>query len=137
MIKKLRVTVAGKSYDVTVEISDEDASALAPVALAPVAHVLASTPVAPPPAASIQVTSSPAAAAAPAKAGDVTSPLAGKVASIDVQPGQQVAQGQQVMTLEAMKMNTYIYAPKAGRIAAVYVNAGDAVDEGARLMSIA
>ena len=93
----------------------------------------APAPVAPPPA-----TSSPAApAATPAGTGDVTSPLAGKVASIDVQAGQEVAQGQQVLTLEAMKMNTYIYAPKAGRIAAVHVHPGDAVDEGARLMSIA
>ena len=116
MIKKLRVTVDGKSYDVTVEMSDEDFALGLPHPAAPIA---------------------PTNAPAPAGTGDVTSPLAGKVASIDVQAGQEVAQGQQVLTLEAMKMNTYIYAPKAGRIAAVHVHPGDAVDEGARLMSIA
>ena len=41
------------------------------------------------------------------------------------------------MTLEAMKMNTYIYAPKAGKVSTVLVNAGDAVEEGAVLMAIA
>jgi biotin carboxyl carrier protein len=133
MIKKLRVTVDGKSYDVTVEMSDEDFALGLPHPAAPIAPTNAPAPVAPPPA-----TSSPAVpAATPAGTGDVTSPLAGKVASIDVQAGQEVAQGQQVLTLEAMKMNTYIYAPKAGRIAAVHVHPGDAVDEGARLMSIA
>ncbi len=69
-------------------------------------------------------------------AGAVTSPLAGKVISVDVNPGQDVTEGQQLLTLEAMKMNTFVYAPQAGKVAAVHVNAGDAVEEGAALLTL-
>jgi biotin carboxyl carrier protein len=66
----------------------------------------------------------------------VVSPLAGKLVSIDVKVGQAVEEGTQVATIEAMKMNTYIYAPKTGRVAEVLVNPGDAVEEGAALMRL-
>jgi biotin carboxyl carrier protein len=68
--------------------------------------------------------------------GAVVSPLAGKLVSIDVKVGQAVEEGTQVATIEAMKMNTYIYAPKTGRVAEVLVNPGDAVEEGAALMRL-
>ena len=127
-MKKLRVTVDGKVFDVTVELPDEIAPAMprpvaAPAAAAPVPA--APAPVAPAPA--------PKAAAGP---GDVRSPLAGKVVSIDVQIGATVAEGAQVATIEAMKMNTYVFAPKAGKVAAVRVHPGEAVEEGAALLSI-
>jgi glutaconyl-CoA/methylmalonyl-CoA decarboxylase subunit gamma len=92
------------------------------------------------PAASISV---PVAAAAPARApaaggpGDVVSPLSGKLVSIDVKVGQAVAEGAQVATVEAMKMNTYIFAPKAGSVSAVLANPGDGVEEGTVLLQIA
>jgi glutaconyl-CoA/methylmalonyl-CoA decarboxylase subunit gamma len=79
-------------------------------------------------------TTTPSAAGGP---GDVLSPLAGKVVSIDVSVGQTVAAGDQVATIEAMKMNTYIYAPKAGRISEIIARAGDGVEEGAPIMRIA
>ena len=65
------------------------------------------------------------------------SPLAGKVVAVDVKPGQAVAAGAQLLTLEAMKMNTFVYAPKAGTVATVHVNPGDAVEEGAALVTLA
>ncbi len=126
-MKKLRVTVDGKIYDVLVEILDEGPAQGAPPTPAPVA--VASATVAAPVAAV-----STAAAAGP---GEVPSPLAGKVVSVDVQPGQQVAQGDQLVTLEAMKMNTYVYAPRAGTVGAIHVAAGDAVEEGQGLLSLA
>ena len=87
---------------------------------------------APPPAAE------PAPAAAVAKgAGDIASPLAGKIVSIDVKVGDSVAEGAQVATVEAMKMNTYIFAPKAGKVLSVHANPGDGVEEGAVLLRIA
>ena len=100
---------------------------------------------APQPAAPVAAAAAPAAAPAPAAAatppaanpGDIRSPLAGKVVAISVKPGDPVTEGQQVMTLEAMKMNTYIYAPKTGRVAAVLTKPGDAVEEGASLITIA
>lgn len=135
-MKKLRVTVDGKAYEVLVEILDKGnespaekrraawagSSSSAPVALASVTAPPVSKP-------SHQV-----AATAP---GDVPSPLAGKVVSIDVQPGQKVEANDQLITLEAMKMNTYIFAPAAGTVQSILVKAGDAVEEGQTLVKIA
>jgi biotin carboxyl carrier protein len=135
MIKQLRVTVDGKVYAVTVEMLDEGIGFGGPPISASSTPLMAS----PMPLASPVVVSLPArpAVAPSARVGEVRSPLAGKVVAVEVKAGQGVTEGQQIMTLEAMKMNTYIYAPKTGRISAVQVNPGDAVDEGALLMTIA
>ena len=77
---------------------------------------------------------SPAPAAA--GAGDVPSPLAGKVVSLDVAAGASVKAGDQILTLEAMKMNTIIYAPASGTLTAFCVNPGDTVQEGQALAKI-
>ena len=123
MIKKLRVTVDGKSYDVTVEIADEPAASAA----APPPPV--SAPAAPPAPAPIAKT-----AAAP---GEVLSPLMGRVVAVDAKPGQEVQQGQQLLVVETMKMNTFVLAPKAGKVAEVLVAVGDVVTEGQILARIA
>lgn len=124
-MKKLRVTVDGKTYDVLVEILDEtgvheprQAAWSAPVASA---HV------------DLPATGGSTAKTMP---GVVPSPLAGKVISIEVQSGQHVEANQQLLTLEAMKMNTYVFAPHAGTVEAVLVNPGDAVEEGHGLVRI-
>ncbi len=130
-MKKLRVTVEGKSYEVLVEMLDDAGAVAAPraaVQAAPVQAAVIAAPVAAPVAST--------AAKGTAGADDIPSPLAGKVVSIDVQVGQAVAAGAQVATVEAMKMNTYIYASKAGTVAAVLVNAGDGVEEGTALLRI-
>ncbi len=130
-MKKLRVTVEGKAYEVLVEFLDEPIPGTAPAAPPPavssVTSVLAA-PVAPAPA-------QPAGTAA--QAGDIPSPLAGKLVSIDVQVGQVVAEGAQVATVEAMKMNTHIFAPRAGTVAAVLATAGSSVEEGTGLVRLA
>ena len=123
-MKKLRVTVDGKAYDVVVEILDEGG---APDPIRP-AHVEPAHVSAPP-------VSAPAASGAAAP-GDVPSPLAGKVVSIDVKPGQEVAAGAQLLTLEAMKMNTYVFASAAGTVKEILVAPGDAVAEGQALVRI-
>ena len=69
-------------------------------------------------------------------AGDVPSPLAGKVVSIDVKLGQQVEANAQLLTLEAMKMNTYVFAPAAGTVKEILVHPGDAVEEGRVLVKM-
>lgn len=130
-MKKLRVTVEGKSYEVLVEMLDDAGAVAAPRAVVPAAPVQAAVIAAP---VSAPVASSPARGSAGID--DIPSPLAGKVVSIDVQVGQAVAAGAQVATVEAMKMNTYIYASKAGTVAAVLVNAGDGVEEGTALLRI-
>ena len=50
--------------------------------------------------------------------------------------GQVIAAGTQVATLEAMKMNTFIYAEKAGTVAALLVTPGAGVEEGAPLIRL-
>lgn len=122
-MKKLRITVDGKVFDVSVELLDQVSSTTAAPAPAPVA--------APAPAAS-----APAPAPAAAGAGDVPSPLAGKVVSLDVAAGAPVKAGDQILTLEAMKMNTIIYAPASGTLTAFCVNPGDTVQEGQALAKI-
>lgn len=114
-MKHLRITVEGKSYEVTVERLDgtDTQPAVPAVRPAPAAHVAA-----------------PKAAPKAAKAaGDVTSPLAGIVKSLDVAIGTQVKAGDLVVTLEAMKMFTAINAPTDGTVTAFHVSVGDAVDE--------
>jgi biotin carboxyl carrier protein len=66
----------------------------------------------------------------------VTSPLAGRVVSVDCQIGQKVASGAQLVTVEAMKMNTFVYAQVDGTVATIVVNPGDAVDEGQVLVTL-
>lgn len=128
-MKKLRITVDGKVFDVSVELLDQVSSTTAAPAPAPVA--------APAPAASAPVAApAPAPAPAAAGAGDVPSPLAGKVVSLDVAAGASVKAGDQILTLEAMKMNTIIYAPASGTLTAFCVNPGDTVQEGQALAKI-
>ncbi|MFH1500176.1 MAG: biotin/lipoyl-containing protein [Verrucomicrobiota bacterium] len=132
-MKKLRVTVEGKIYEVLVEVLEDSSGSAQPSQRPPVTASIAPTPVVAAPAPASAAPSAPAAGGP----GDVSSPLAGKVVSIDVKVGDTVAEGAQVATVEAMKMNTYIYASKAGRVAAIHVNAGDGVEEGANLLTIA
>lgn len=133
MIKKLKVSVDGKTYDVTVETFD-DASTTHPAAYqvpppaspALVSSAAVAAPVAPKPS-----------AAQPAAEGALVSPLAGKVVTIHVSVGDSVAAGAEVVTLEAMKMNTVISANAAGKVSRILVAAGDAVEEGQALVEFA
>lgn len=73
----------------------------------------------------------------PAGAGDPQgAPLAGNIFKVLVKPGQSVAEGEVVMILEAMKMETEICAFRAGVIASVDVKVGDAVSVGDSLLTI-
>ena len=66
----------------------------------------------------------------------MASPLAAVVVSIDVNVGDAVTEGQKVVTLEAMKMNTIVAAPAAGTVKAILVAAGDGVEEGQALVEV-
>ena len=79
----------------------------------------------------------PAAALAAAGGGEPqAAPLAGNIFKVLVQPGQAVEEGQLVIILEAMKMETEIRAFKAGTVGAINVKVGDAVAVGASLLTI-
>jgi len=66
----------------------------------------------------------------------VVAPMHGTVVKIAVEDGQQVAEGDLVAVLEAMKMEHAITAPRAGAVADLAVEVGTAVDQGAPLLSI-
>ncbi|MEJ2309701.1 MAG: sodium-extruding oxaloacetate decarboxylase subunit alpha [Gammaproteobacteria bacterium] len=110
------VSVNGISYNVVVapggEITD-----VAPAAAAPAAAPAIATP---------------------AAAGGVSidAQLAGNVYKINVAPGQQVNEGDVVVILEAMKMETEVRAPVAGTVASVNVKEGDSVKVGDALVTL-
>jgi pyruvate carboxylase len=70
-------------------------------------------------------------ARAKADAGDpmqIGAPIPGLITSVDVSPKTRVAKGAKVVTLEAMKMQTTIYAPADGLIDEIHIQAGDTVE---------
>ncbi len=79
-----------------------------------------------------------AAAAPSAGAGEAQkAPLAGNIFKVLVQAGDQVEEGELIMILEAMKMETEIRAFKSGTVGSVNVKVGDAVAVGDSLLTIA
>lgn len=70
-------------------------------------------------------------------ASTIDAPLAGNIFKIQVAPGESVSEGQVVIILEAMKMETEVRATQAGTVASVLVKEGDSVSVGEPLISIA
>mgnify|MGYP000042570575 CR=1 FL=1 len=68
-------------------------------------------------------------------AGTLTAPLPGTVKSVAVRPGQAVARGDELLVIEAMKMDNLIRAPQEGIIADVYVAPGQRIAHGEPLLS--
>jgi biotin carboxyl carrier protein len=121
-MKKLRITVSGKVYDVEVQVLQDDEAIGSPSSLPyPGAAALP-----------IPEAARPASAPAPVPAGSmdpnvIASPLAGTVQKVFVTKGMPVEAKTPVVLLDAMKMDTYIYAPRTGTIAEVCVEAGASV----------
>jgi glutaconyl-CoA/methylmalonyl-CoA decarboxylase subunit gamma len=135
-MKKLRISVNGKTYDVSVQVLEDDEQVGTGTAfLSPLPHVSA-----PPrsPAGMPSPLPAPGPEAGPAPAGRVIkgdpnailAPIAGTVQKVYVQAGSRVDAKAPVVLLDAMKMDTYIYAPRAGEVSEVSVGAGDGVQVG-------
>ncbi|NOX54184.1 MAG: pyruvate carboxylase [Planctomycetes bacterium] len=67
----------------------------------------------------------------------VAAPMPGMVVTVAVRPGDRVAKGQKLITLEAMKMQTVITAEREGRVAEVHVQPGAQIDVGDLLVTMA
>ncbi|MDR0535764.1 MAG: acetyl-CoA carboxylase biotin carboxyl carrier protein subunit [Puniceicoccales bacterium] len=132
MAKQLRITVEGKTYDVTVETVGEAATVTRIAAAAPAPAAPAAAPAPAPAPAPLPPQAAPAAAGA----NDIVAPLAAVVVSVDVKVGQAVKAGDKVVTIEAMKMNTIVSATSAGTVKAIHVAAGQSVQEGQPLLAI-
>lgn len=72
----------------------------------------------------------------PAQAGQVGAPTAGLISSIAVQANHAVERGAKLMTLEAMKMQSNIYAPVSGKVSKLLVTPGQHVEAKDLLVTI-
>ena len=118
-VESFRVSVNGTQYDVVVGPGDADISQITP---APAAAAAAA----------------PAPAAAPVATGgtEIRAPLAGSIIDVLVTVGQSVNDGDPVIMVEAMKMETEIRANTSGKVLSVSVSKGDAITADQLLMSI-
>ncbi|MCG8341244.1 MAG: biotin attachment protein [Chlorobiales bacterium] len=108
------ITVDGKAYSVTVAEGTGVVQAVAPAA----------SPVA--------VSSEPAEEGVPVEAA-----MPGNVVAIEVEVGDSVNEGDDVLIIEAMKMESPVKAPKSGKVLSIEVSPGDTVATGDTLMFIA
>jgi biotin carboxyl carrier protein len=121
-LTQVRVDVNGKTFAVGVEAVSlavpaspvEEAPRAAPIAIAPAS------------------TGGQYAQAS----GTVAAPLPGVIKSISVRPGQQVAADDELLVIEAMKMDNVIRAPGAGAIGTIHVTEGRQVAYGEPLLEI-
>ena len=121
-MKNLRITVNGTAYDVQVEELGSSSAPSATPAAAPAA--------APAPAAK------PAAPAGAAGSVVVKAPMPGTVVNVVVSAGQAVKAGDDLVFIEAMKMETPVKAPQDGTVATVDVAKGESVDSGKVLVTL-
>ena len=129
---KLKITVHGVAYEVEVEVLDPG-EGFPPGPLPDPRGLMRATPQRPA-ASAPPVGPTPAAVPAAGGANVVACPVAGTVHELKCRPGDQVTQGQVLVVVEAMKMNTSIMAPAAGKVKAVPVAVGDSVREGETLV---
>ena len=109
------ITVDGKAYNVTVAEGTGTVQAVAPAA-APAA---------------------PAAAETQGEGIPVEAAMPGSVVAIEVEVGDSVTEGDDVLIIEAMKMESPVKAPKSGKVISIEVSPGDTVASGDVLMYIA
>lgn len=125
-MRRFKISVNGKSYDVAVEEVGEVASApvAAPAAApAPVAAAPVAAPAEPAPASAAVSTEIP-------DGNKVTAPMPGTILQVNVSVGNAVKKGDAIFVLESMKMENEIYAEQDGTIASVNVAKGTVVNVG-------
>jgi biotin carboxyl carrier protein len=118
----IKVLVNGKDFKVEINDAAADAATLSTLVTdtAPAAKAAKPTP-----------------GAAAANAGAITAPMPGTILEIMVKPGDNVAVGMTICSLEAMKMKNMIKSPRAGKVDCVEVTAGQKVGYGAVIIRFA
>jgi biotin carboxyl carrier protein len=116
-----RVIVEGREFEV--QLANQPHLNVTPATVVPVAAPVATPAAAPRPA-------------APAGAGAVVAPIPGVVLKLLVKVGDQVTAGQNLLVLEAMKMENDITATVAGEVKEVAVAEGAQVSDGQTLVVI-
>ena len=125
---KLRITLDGVTYDLDVEFVEEggEAAPLRPPTPAPAGG--------PKPSVAPKAPSKPPAPLPEGADKTVTSPLSGTVFKLLVKVGDTVETNQDLLVLEAMKMETNVVSAGQGTIKNIHVAEGDAVTQGQLLM---
>jgi pyruvate carboxylase len=72
----------------------------------------------------------------PEDANHVAAPMPGKISSVAVRKGQVVKEGERLLSIEAMKMETAVYSPREATIGDVLVKAGTVVTAGDLLLEL-
>ena len=115
-------TVNHKGQDYIVEVkSGGDISSIQVAGQAPAAPQVAAAQVATP----------------AVNAEDIPAPLAGNIWKVLVSPNQQINEGDTLVILEAMKMETEVKAARSGTVVSVNVSEGDQVSAGQAIISLA
>ena len=128
-MRKFMINVNGNSYEVEVE----EIGGVPSVPVAPADPVAAAPAAAPAPVAA----AAPAPAPANVSGTEVEAPMPGVILSVDVAVGDQVKEGDNLVILEAMKMENEILAPCDGKVAAIQTSKGASVNTGDILVVIA
>ena len=88
-------------------------------------------------ASAVPQASAPQVATPAVNAEDIPAPLAGNIWKVLVSPNQQIKEGDTLVILEAMKMETEVKAARSGTVVAVNVSEGDQVSAGQAIISLA
>ncbi len=131
---KLKITVHGVSYEVEVEVLDPGEGFPGSIPIPQVRHQ---------PAPAVSSSSAPVTASIPkpsdatpvaVSGSSVNSPISGTVIELKCKSGDSVNEGQVLMVIDAMKMDTSIASPATGKIKSVPIAVGDSVREGQLLV---
>jgi glutaconyl-CoA/methylmalonyl-CoA decarboxylase subunit gamma len=133
-MKKLRITVNGKTYDVDVEVlEDDELIETQPAFKSPLRDL--GTPVSPV-AAPMPQAAHPAKPRVTVGTGKtLTSPINGTVLEVAAVVGQDVQVNDILFIVEAMKMKTNIASPQSGRVASIQARVRDTVTTGQVLLT--
>ncbi|HHU63223.1 MAG TPA: biotin/lipoyl-binding protein [Clostridiales bacterium] len=144
-MRKFRINVNGKSYEVEVEeirdgaVVDTRPTPAPATAVPPTTTPTTSAPSTPAPATAASSAQTPP---VKSKTGNVeggtpvTAPMPGTVLSVKVKEGEKVERGQVLLILEAMKMENEIVAPQEGTVLSVNVDDNASVNSGDTLVVI-
>jgi biotin carboxyl carrier protein len=132
MVRKYLIRVDNKTYEVEVEEVTRKVTSVSP----------ANTP-SPAPAAKtipVQIPQVPQPPSGKPKVSEIAgvkkvqAPMSGTVLKILCHPGQEISEGEVILKLEAMKMETEIAAPFPGRVKEILVVEGQSVNSGETLI---
>jgi biotin carboxyl carrier protein len=141
-MRRYRITLAGRTYDVRVLGDPRQQQVQVEVDGETLTVEVRPAPIDEAPAAEASPTAVPfpAAEASPRQeatstVGTVTAPLPGVIKTISVRAGQRVAASDELLVIEAMKMDNVIRAPRDGVIGTIHVSEGRQVAYGEPLVA--